>query len=85
MNNRVGWCSVGGREDEHGRSRCYWHGWTGAWRRETGGSSGLHDATAPYRLGLSFCTRNDFEMKPVSLVCDVLLLKASRLSLMYVK
>lgn len=50
-----------------------------------GGSSGLHDATAPYRLGLSFCTRNDFEMKPVSLVCDVLLLKASRLSLMYVK
>ncbi|KAI4530385.1 hypothetical protein MG293_019274 [Ovis ammon polii] len=37
----------------------------------------------PYRLRSSFCNRNDFEMKPVSLVCDALLLKASRLSLMF--
>ncbi|KAI4557734.1 hypothetical protein MJG53_018487 [Ovis ammon polii x Ovis aries] len=39
----------------------------------------------PYRLRSSFCNRNDFEMKPVSLVCDALLLKASRLSLIGMK
>lgn len=89
MKNIVGWCAVGAEGVSAGCADCTGvAGLQGAGRsmeKGDGAAAQGYTVPQPYRLRSSFCNRNDFEMKPVSLVCDALLLKASRLSLMYVK